>query len=548
MEHRESAGMLRHRLGQLSSLVGALGLMIGLVALIWFGGFTPVTITALMIGVVGLVAWVIITPDDALALIRRRQVRHSTVTVFAAALLLALIVSVYIAAQRAFVLIDMTASGEYSLSAETLNVISKLERPVQITGFYSPTALPQRELDDQFFRLYASESGGRIQINYINPVEQPAIAEAFGARNDGDVFVSYVDEAGQIEFDTSIQVARAGAQERDVTRALLLLSQSGQYSVAFEIGYSRIEQNDTSETGMSRFIQGLEFNGFVTGAINLRSMIEQGGTIPDEVSVLVMAQMVEDLPAEAVEKIADYVSRGGSLLIMMDTDLGGGLQFLARDGVLNTWLWENFGLRAMDGVVVDPAISGATPLDVLSAAIPEDSELTRGLNDPEDQRTSVEFHTARPIDINPVPPVPNGLIIAASPASYAELNTDLLGRVGQTSFDINEDIAGPMNTAAWAHDRDGSGAKVVLVGDDDFATNEYVAAPVGNSILLTNAITWLTDFEQGLVFEPQGQATNIPVIFVTGQMLDQIGIITIILMPSLVLMIGAVVWIVRNRR
>jgi ABC-type uncharacterized transport system involved in gliding motility auxiliary subunit len=210
-------------------------------------------------------------------------------------------------------------------------------------------------------------------------------------------------------------------------------------------------------------------------------------------------------------------------------------------------LWETFGLRMMDGVVVDPAISGATVLDVLSAAIPDQNELTTGLNDPADQNTAVEFHTARPIDINPQPPVSNGLLIAASPASYAEMDLETLRRANETGFDINQDVAGPMNTAAWA-DNTETGARIVLIGDDDFATNQYVGSPMGNSILLTNAITWLTGFSERLVFEPQGRATGIPTIFITGQMLDQISFATVVLLPGLVLLAGLGMWLRRARR
>lgn len=542
------AHLIRQRAGRVASLIAAAGLVLGVIALIWDGGLSPLALTGLIAGGVALAVWVILTPDDALALVRRRGLQRGTVTVFGTAVLVGLIVSVYLAAQRSAVLIDLTASGDYSLSGETRNVLDSLTRRVQISGFYSASALPQRELDDQFFRLYAAETGGEITIRYYDPVTEPAIAEAFGAQFDGDVFVSYVDAAGQPELDTSIRVVRAGAQERDVTRALVLLSRAGTYRIAFEIGYSRVQQNDTSETGLSAFIDGLEFNGFVTGAVNLRSMIETpGGFIPDDVSVVVMTQMIEDLPAEAVARVADYVGRGGKLLIMADSDLAGGAQFIETGGAFNAWLWETFGLRMMDGVVVDPAISGATVLDVLSAAIPEDSDLTRGLNDPADQSTAVEFHIARPIDINPSPPVPNGLLIAASPASYAELDLETLIRANQTSFDINEDVAGPMNTAAWADNPD-TGARIVLIGDDDFATNRYVGSPVGNSILLTNAITWLTGFSERVVFEPQGRATGIPTIFVTGQQLDQISFVTVVLLPGLVVLAGMGVWYWRARR
>ncbi len=537
----------RERLGQIASIIGAATLILGFV--LWlYGAQADSSVLALLgIGVAALLAWGILTPDDARALLRRRQVRHSTMTAFSGAVLIGALVGVYLLAERANIAVDMTLSREYSLTPESEDVIARLERPVQITGFYSSALLHEREIDEQYFNLYTTASNGKITVKLYDPDLQRGIAEAFGVRYDGDIFVSYLNEDGSVDFDSTISVSLQSSQERNITRALLLLSQTNRYRVAFEIGYSRLAQDDTSPTGLSAVLQGMEASGITIGAINLRNLIEQGGFIPNDVDVLVMTQMVEPLPLAAVGIIDRYVKGGGKLFIMADVDLAGGVEFMTADAPLNDWLWRTFGLRVGDGVVVDPLISGRTAVDILSVAITDNSELTANLNDPSDQNTSVEFTTARPIIIDNSPPVPNGLIIAASPSSYSETNLEFMRRNNESTFDINEDLAGPIATAAWA-DNPETGARVVLVGDDDWVQNRKISAPFGNSIFFTNVMTWLTGMGENIVFSPQASVTNIPTLFVSGQMLDQIGFVTVVVMPGGVLLTGIVIWWVRSRR
>lgn len=537
----------RERLGQIASWLGAAALILGLVLWLYMGQADGGVLALLGVGVVALIAWVVLTPDDAHALFQRRQVRHGTMTAFSGAVLIGLLVGVYLAAERANIAVDMTLSGEYSLTSESAAIIERLDRPVQITGFYSAALLREREIDEQYFNLYTTASDGKISVKLYDPDLQRPIAESFGVQYDGDIFVSYLNEDGTVDLDSTISVALESSQERNITRALLLLAQSDQYRVAFEIGYSQLAQDDTSPTGLSGVLQGLEANGVVVGAINLRDLVEQGGFIPNDVSVLVMTQMVEPLPLAAVGIVDRYVQEGGRLFIMADVDLVGGVEFMTADTPFNDWLWRTFGLRVGDGVVVDPLISGRTAIDILSVAITDNSELTANLNDPDDQNTSVQFTTTRPVIVDTSPPVPNGLIIAASPSSYSESDLDLIRRNNESSFDVNEDLAGPISTAAWA-DNPNTGARVVLVGDDDWVQNGNVGTPFGNSIFFTNVITWLTGMGENLVFSPQASVTNIPAIFISGQMLDQIGFITVVLMPGFALIAGLTVWFVRNRR
>jgi hypothetical protein len=226
-------------------------------------------------------------------------------------------------------------------------------------------------------------------------------------------------------------------------------------------------------------------------------------------------------------------------MILADVDFGAN-PFLSEADPLNQYLWEKFGIRMLDAVAIDGLSNAGTELDLLSYATSDGSSITARLNDPNNPASRTLFRVARAVDINPDPPVQNGMILATSPQSYGETNFVSLGQSEDYSFDVTQDIAGPLNVAAWANNTE-TGAKVMLVGDSSFITNGLVSNPQGNGILFTDGITWLTGFGESVVFSPQGRTTNLPAVFISVQDLDTIALVTTVILPALMIAAGFVI-------
>ena len=279
---------------------------------------------------------------------------------------------------------------------------------------------------------------------------------------------------------------------------------------------------------------------------DLANLAVAGGDIAEDVTTVVLTRMRGPISEAAINVLDRFLARGGSLLIMIDAEAGSN-RFLSESDPFNEYLWTNFGLRAMDAVAIDAVSNAGTELDLLSYATSDGSTITARINNPEDPQSRVLFRVARAILIDPTPPVSNGMVMATSEMSYGE--TDLANLLGSNSysFDANEDLVGPVNVAAWANN-EANGARVLLVGDTDWATNGLVRNPPGNGVLFTDGIAWLTGFGERLIFAPQGRATNLPTIFLRTQELDAIGLITAILMPGGALLLGLGIWWTRMRR
>jgi hypothetical protein len=258
-----------------------------------------------------------------------------------------------------------------------------------------------------------------------------------------------------------------------------------------------------------------------------------------------MVRPLTDLAADEITVIDEYLQRGGALFIMADVVLTENA-FLMGDSPFSQYLWDNYGLRALDAVIIDRQLNQGTEVDIIGAAAATGTDLGVRL-DPATAPTL--FRIARAVELQTDnPPTNNGWILASSPQSYGETDLRALLETNTWGYEAEDDPTGPLNIAAWSWDQD-TNARIVLVGDSDFVTNGYVCdgCPIGNAILFTDALSWLTGFSERIRFPPGLYSTG-PLIFVSGQTLDLIAFLTVILLPGLVLVAGVVVWWRQNRR
>ncbi|MEP6985228.1 MAG: GldG family protein, partial [Chloroflexota bacterium] len=466
----ETLTATRGRIGQWASFIGGVALLIGLIGLIWQGGLTEIVIVALAIGIIGIVLWAVLSPQEFRAFISGRQARYSTSAVFGALLLIGIVALVYVVLQRAVIVMDMTEGQRFSISNETRDILRKVSRPIRITGFYSPRALSQRSVDDQFFRLYEEATNGKISRNYIDPVEQPAMAEKFGA-TDANIYLSYLNADGSVDFSTISEIPRSDTQERDMTEAISRLLISGTITVYFDQSHAERDPLSADPQGLSGINNGIRASGLITYPLKISDLATQGGNIPNDASALILVRPTTDFSEAEIGVVDRYLQKGGAIFIMADV-LYNQDAFLRSDGLFNRYLGEHFGLRALDAAIVDETAHGQTFLDITSAAIFTDNDIAQRLNS---QTTPTLFKLARPIDVSTSPAVDvlNGKVIMTSQQSYGETDLKTLGETESFKFDEGKDIPGPLTSVAWAYNKT-TGAKVLMIGDSDFVTNSLV--------------------------------------------------------------------------
>jgi hypothetical protein len=543
----ESIVITRQRVGHLGSYVTGVALLAAILSFLWTGASGPATNLLVAAGVSAAV-WVSFAPRDFVSFITGRQTRYSAIAFFSALFLAGIVGLTFVLTQRAAITFDLTGSRSFTLSRPSLDVIRQLNHPVQITGFYSSRALLQREIDDQFFRLYETASQGLIRRVYIDPDEAPAMAAAFGVPQgvDGAIFVSYLLPDGGVDFARRTTVPRnsaGGNQERDMTEALMRLMIAGTLAVYFDTSYGSRDPLDNTQEGISGIRSGMQANGFSVQPLSITQITADSTDVPlDAAAILLVRPLTEYTEAETAT-IDRYLDRGGSVFIMADV-LFNDNPFLKQNGILNIYLWNNFGIRALDAAVVDPVASGQTALEVLSARVFTGTVLVN-MNPETDPAV---FRLARPVEIQDLTArnIANGLLIQSSEAAYGESNLTLLGQTNTYAFDDGEDPRGPLTIAAWAQDLNTNG-RVVLVGDSDFVSNGVIGSYLGNGIFFTESMTWLTGISDRISFPPDF-LVNVPVVPLLPAQRAAILLGVAVLAPGLVLGTGIYLRMRRSRR
>jgi len=550
MRDNNTVVITRGLLGQFASFTAAGVLLIGVLATIWNGGITTAIGIIFGLSAAALVAWIVLSPQEFFGFITGRQARRSTVAVFSTLLLLGIVVLVFIIIEREVITFDMTNAGDFSLSASTERVIAEVNRPIRITGFYSPELVASQDLDDSIFRLYTSESDGLITRQYIDPVANPEIAETFGVQEDGDVFLSYLNDDGTVDESTIQFVPRVGKQERDMTQGIARLLASGQFTVYFTTGHGELSAADGSVGSLSLANGLLVQNGFTTFTLDLKALVEDGDSIPQDASALIIARPREQFTQPVIDMLDEYLQDGGALFIMADA-IASEAPFLAQESAFNTYLWENWGIRMLDAVVIEEGIEDApSPLDIIAFAV-STSPVTANIEPESDPDSVPLFHIARAIEVDPEPPVNNGNLIRTSEISYGETDIATVLQTNTFEVDSDTDFRGPLTVAAFAFRADDSGAtrgQIILVGDSDFVTDGRIGQPTGNAFLFLDGLGWLTRFAEQISIAPEAVGVNQPLIFVDPSRLDQIAFITLVLLPGALLLTGFGVWFVRSRR
>lgn len=530
----------RGQLGRWAGYLGGVGLLLGVVGWLWQGAFTPMIGALLAAGALGLAAWGLLTPGELTDFVSGRRTRHATASVFSALLLVGIVALLYTLLERAALTLDMTEGRRFTLSRQTQDVLQRVDQAIRITGFYGSDAVQMREIDDQIIRLYEAASDGRISRQYINPGEEPALAQRFGVTNNGALYLSYLNPDGSVNFSTLARIPRQtnGAQEREITQAIARLLNAGTFKVYFETSLGTLDPLDTSQQGLSAVHLGMQESGLTTAALDLAALAAAGSPIPDDAAAIIIARpTVEPGPAE-LALLDTYLKQGGALLILADIQFSSD-PVLGANSLLNDYLWSAYGLRVEDAVIVDYTSSIRTPLDVIGAAVATGVDIAARL-DPEEAPTL--FRLARSLDINSdSPPVNSGFIIMSSPNSYGETDLSTLAETGAYEPDPASDRPGPQVIAGWAWDQT-TGAKILLIGDSDFVTNGYISGSLGNAILFTDGLSWLTGLSDQIGFSTQGFTTALPLIYVTTQQLDLIALVTAVLMPGAALLVGLAVW------
>ncbi|MDT8364721.1 MAG: DUF4350 domain-containing protein [Nitrosomonas sp.] len=428
-------------------------------------------------------------------------------------LILAGLVGYWAAQQR--VHLDISQNGRNSLNQASIDILQALDGPVEVTVYATrqdPKLGDIRGVISGFISNYQRFKPD-INVHFVDPAEHPQQAQAAGVRLNGELVVRFDGREAKL---TSIN-------EQAFTNLLMHLARQRIKQLNVLSGHGERKFNGIANRDLGDFGKKLAAIGFKAAPFNLMdNEAEQGSD-----DILVIASPQIGLLAGEVDRLLDYLSRGGNLLWLVDSgEELYGLQPLA----------ETLGISFTPGVIVDPQAKQLNaPFTFMLGIDYQPHVITQNFD------FITVFPFARQLVIEENSQWRHTVLVEGASQGWVET----AAITDELTFDENADVRGPFSVAVTlsriVDDRE---QRIIVVGSGHFLANTYLGNG-GNLDLGVNMLNWLADDERLITIQPR--ATIDHRLVLSQSELNAITIISLIGLPLLFLVSGILInW--RRRR
>ncbi len=409
---------------------------------------------------------------------------------------------------------DISQNSRNSLSQASIDILQKLDGPVHVTVYATSQDLQLgdiRGIIGNFIGVYQRIKPDLI-LHFIDPVEQPQLAQSAGVKLNGEIVVSFNERKERL---TTIN-------EQAFSNALMRLARAEEKCLLVLSGHGERKLDGIANRDMGDFGKKLMEIGFKSEPFNF---IDESD-VPDD-SVLIIASPQVDLLEGEVSRLLDYLAAGGNLLWLVDEGSLHGLLPLA----------ERLGVLFTPGIIVDPQAKRlrAPPTFALGTlygphAVTENFDYI------------TVFPFARQLILEENPDWHGTILAEAAPQGWVEtskLNDEI-------SFDEASDVAGPVSVAlALSRIVDDREQRVIVVGSGHFLANSYLGNG-GNLDFGINMINWLAGDDTFISIQPR--VTIDSQLELSELELTWLMVSSLIILPLIFLMSGILINWYRKRR
>ncbi len=469
--------------------------------------------------VIGIAAGVLFDPQRVRMALTGRRARYGSNALLFTLAAVGILVVVNFLAYNNPVRLDLTEDRVYSLSDETILAISELTQDVQIKGFFTPDLEGRQEAIRPLLDEYRIESQGKVDYEFIDPVENIAATQLYGVTYDGSLVVIVGEGTEIIQYP----------EEQEITSAIVRLSNPGERAIYFLTGHGERDLENTDRTGYSQLKGVLENKNYTVSQLSLLAEPE----IPEDALVIVIAG-----PQTAITQTeVDLLSESEVAVIYLqdpnyDLDAGDD-EFPLIEYFATSW-----GIVLHDDLIIDPSSFFGTTAYQSEYG---DHVITDRLHS-----FASYFPDARSLEI--ILPTDSLLqqaaLVMTSSRTWGE--TDLATLIQQSAADPNpdEDFMGPLYVAAVA-ENSVEGSRVVVFGDSDFAANGNFGE-LGNGDLIVNSIDWASGQEDLIDLTPK-EYTSRYVVLPNVRTLGLIFLVSVIVIPGTIVGLGVSTWWQRRK-
>jgi ABC-type uncharacterized transport system involved in gliding motility auxiliary subunit len=460
-----------------------------------------------------------------------KQVRYGGYALLTSLGVVAALVLVNLLVDRFGVEVDLTENRLFTLSEQTFQVLDDLTSDV--TVYQIATAGRENQLVDSVLERYARRSQ-HVKLATLDPERNPGLASKYeeeGQVRPGGLIVDGGDRFRLISqfdiFNVNMQTRQANSLslEQELTAALLYVTTGDLPTVYVLEGHGEMSLFQLGLAGLS-VRDLLENENYEVETLNLVSRDE----IPEEVDVLLIVEPEQDLTADEVQRLDNWLRDGGRAVFA--------LQGARRTPLPNlTELLAGFGVELTQGIIVEGA--GRHTPDSPAFLVPEMTN----------HEIVSPMRSARLFTVLP----------AASPIAELETKRRTLkvesfldtseGSFLRTDFTINSverqegEPNGPFSVGVAITDNDLDGyvkSRLVVFSSVLFLTQPYQA----NYDMLLNSLSWARSREESISIRAKSlrtfplRITRLAALIISG--------VAVLLIPLAVFGGGLAVWLRRR--
>jgi ABC-type uncharacterized transport system involved in gliding motility auxiliary subunit len=415
---------------------------------------------------------------------------------------------------------DLSEQKIHTLSDQSRKVLEGLESDVEVLALVPKLEQPPvRVLLDR----YANESD-RFQVEYADPNERPGLLQQHGIAPEqlaqgGLVRVAIGGNAVEIdELD-----------ESHLTNAIVKLSRQGEKVVYFVQGHGEpaIEgEAGQARTGFARAAEALRNENYRVESL----LLARSAEVPADADVVIVAGAARPFFEPEIAALEGYLARGGALWVLVDPRVDTGL--VER---LGAW-----GVDLGDDIVIDRALAlFGRAVSPLAGRYDAEHPITAALRD---ARTDpVMFHEVR--SVRPGSVGSWSELVFTGEASWAERDLGMLDSEGAAAQDP-DDLPGPVpvliaGRPEIAPQDGGEPPRVVVAGDVDFASNEFLDAGRNRDLFL-NATNWLIGDVEAISIRPNTSRASR--FRLTQDQFSTIRSASLFVLPEAIALLGVFTW------
>ncbi len=460
-----------------------------------------------------------------------------TAIVIAAAILLNTIVSG--TKLRDKLKIDLTSNKLYSIGETTAEVLRELDTEVEIIGLFDEKTMESTQYGQviEFIKQYENKSS-KIKIKYVDPAKNPAYIQ------------NELDPQGVLGVSNYDFVVRSGKRAKVLSSSDIFeytfdsQTYTGYYLTGLNAEYAftgAIRYVTSDDIPVIYFTEGhgegdpdndfsdlksdLELNGYEIKKIYLAAV----EAVPEDASLVIFANPLQDLTIDEKEKLTVYSENGGSTVFLFDPPQSN-VKFANFEDFLSEYNIA-LGYDVIFELAENRSYFGQPYYFIPTV---EDNSINAPL-DP--GKLTISIFNARSIDI---------LINEKEWIKPQVLLSTSTQAIGKSLEGESEDKQGPLNVGvAVEHAGRLKKSWTIVFGNANFVSDKTADTTGNGKKLLINGINKILEKEAD-VYIPVKKYTTPRIPTITNQIIVVLGIVLIIVVPLLIIGIGVFVWLRRR--